>query len=274
MTLLLKQFSGFPNVGDRISTLIVEHVAQHPVATTGRDACTCSNLIAVGSIMHWADECSTLWGCGALDPRYPIKPPRRVLGVRGRLSADLLRRNHIDCPDIFGDPGVFLPELFSITPSGLIPIGFVPHCNDAKSPFTERCRREGIAILEVGFDPSAFVERLTACARVISSSLHGLVIAHAFGIPAAWIALSEMHGPGVSTDFKFFDYYSSFGISRDDIHPESAASSLERIVAQCQLPTERIDKEGLRAALRAVISELIDCAAVMKSGQNHARLSS
>jgi pyruvyltransferase len=256
MPIVLKQFSSWANVGDRISASIVEHVAGQPVITMPRERCSRPNLVGIGSIMSWSDDKSMLWGCGALDPSHPLQAPDRVLAVRGKLSADLLRRNGIPCPDVYGDPAVFLPEIYGANTNVSSDIGFVPHGRDRVSDFTERCRREGFRILDVGTDPEEFVTQLTACARIISSSLHGIIIAHTFGIPAAWIALSEMHGAGVNTDFKFYDYYSSVGISQGEIRPETQASSLESIVRSCQLAPLKIDKEALRRALLPAVDEL------------------
>jgi hypothetical protein len=90
----------------------------------------------------------------------------------------------------------------------------------------------------------------------VSSSLHGIIIAHSYGIPAAWIAISEIHGSGVSADFKFLDYYSSVGLSEREIRPVPPTESLARIVEHCQLAPTSIDKESLREALVSEIANL------------------
>jgi pyruvyltransferase len=50
-----------------------------------------------------------------------------------------------------------------------------------------------------------------SCERIVSSSLHGLVIADAYGIPNAW--LNSDGGAGGSRpgggEFKFYDYFAS-----------------------------------------------------------------
>lgn len=55
-----------------------------------------------------------------------------------------------------------------------------------------------------------WIDELCSCDCVISSSLHGLIIAEAYGIPTLWVKFSdEINGD----DFKFYDYYASIGLS-------------------------------------------------------------
>ena len=48
------------------------------------------------------------------------------------------------------------------------------------------------------------LKEIAACRRVVSSSLHGLVVAHSLGVPAAFV-----RAEGID-DFKFRDYFSAF----------------------------------------------------------------
>jgi hypothetical protein len=60
------------------------------------------------------------------------------------------------------------------------------------------------------FDPPAdVVGAIAGCDFVLSSSLHGLVVADSFGIPNAWLRVSDrQRGEG----FKYRDYYAAFGL--------------------------------------------------------------
>jgi hypothetical protein len=52
------------------------------------------------------------------------------------------------------------------------------------------------------------VEAITACHAILSSSLHGLIVAEAYGVPAAWMTITDkVKGGG----FKFCDYYLATG---------------------------------------------------------------
>ena len=49
---------------------------------------------------------------------------------------------------------------------------------------------------------------IAASARTVSSSLHGIVVSQAYGVPCAWVAADvALHGDGT----KFLDHYAALG---------------------------------------------------------------
>jgi pyruvyltransferase len=110
---------------------------------------------------------------------------------------------------VYGDPGVLVAELVPLRHTPDVPIGVVPHYSDRGSPWLDRCRALGIGVLDVLSPLEEFLLELQRCEVILSSSLHGIIFAHAYGRRAAWIELSDaVLGGG----FKFFDYYASIGI--------------------------------------------------------------
>jgi pyruvyltransferase len=163
-------------------------------------------LLAIGSIMTFAKDNDVVWGTG-FNGKYLKKSDHHfskidVRAVRGPLSRQYLLDNfNIDCPEIYGDPGLLVPYLFPefkknenpkrdyiIIPHykelSMFPKAKDPHVVYPTEPWDEVIRQ----ILDSKF--------------VISSSLHGLVIAEAYGIPARILRVSE-HEP----IFKYVDYY-------------------------------------------------------------------
>ena len=100
MTIYLKRFSAVPNVGDVLSARIVAGISRRDLSTIGETASARPNLIAAGSIAHWSDANSVLWGCGLVnDWIQPSAHPARVLAVRGSLTRaqlDRLRRSRVE----------------------------------------------------------------------------------------------------------------------------------------------------------------------------------
>jgi pyruvyltransferase len=211
------------------------------------------NLIGIGSIAHWSDEHSVLWGCGLIAADLPYRAPAEVLAVRGKLTRDDLTSRGVRCPDVLGDVGLLLPDLIVPSPARH-PVGLVPHYVDRASKFVERCRRDGVPLVDVHATPEVYVDQLTSCRRIVSSSLHGIVIAHAYGIEAVWVKISDrVHGDG----FKFFDYYSSLGIAIRDVPTMvPGVHSVGEMADACWLPDTLPDRMMLREVLERKTLEL------------------
>lgn len=243
---LLKQFVSTPNAGDLASAIIVSHVASCDVEVVGEAAAEAPNLIAIGSILHWADENSVIWGTGFIDETVTLAArPKSVLAVRGPLTWERLRQQGVSSPPIFGDPGVFLPQVYAKQPSHDA-LGLVPHYVDRSDPFVLEAAARGVKIIDVTAPIDQYAAALSSCERVLSSSLHGLVFAHAYGIPAAWIRLSNnVLGEG----FKFFDYYLSVGVKKNEVPILTPGRSIEALSQSCHIPACRIDEAALRNAL-------------------------
>src|SRR6478672_8501977 len=112
MTILLKQYAEVPNAGDAASKVVVEFLSGHKALVVGEDICDLPNLIAIGSIVHWADEKSWLWGCGFITADVQLAcRPYRILAVRGHLSRDRLRQDGLTVPSLVGDPGIFVSDI-------------------------------------------------------------------------------------------------------------------------------------------------------------------
>ncbi len=246
MSVYLKQFSEVPNVGDAIGARLVEAITGRAVRVVGEGPLLVPNLIAIGSIAHWSDEHSVLWGCGLIGRGVSFCPPAMVLALRGNLTRDHFVAQGINCGDLLGDAGLLLPEL--IAPAEPFHrVGLVPHYVDRDSAFVDVCRREGVPIIDVQGSPETYVEQLTSCHRIISSSLHGIILAHAYAIAAAWVVISDrVHGDG----FKFFDYYSSLGVKARDVPMLSPADgTIDQMMDKCWRPDALPDRAALRTAL-------------------------
>jgi pyruvyltransferase len=208
--LSLKCCTEIPNVGDQFSLALAERRFSNTIATVGPEPLAERNLLLGGSILQWADARSVVCGSGLLNGALqPFAPPARVTSVRGPLTAQVLRASGISCPDVYGDPGVLAARLYPSDTEPDVALGIVPHYVDAEAPWLARSRASEIVVLDVRQPPDRFLRELRRCEIVMSSSLHGIVFAHAYGRRALWIELSDLvHGDG----FKFFDYYASIGV--------------------------------------------------------------
>ncbi len=202
----LNWWNPIPNLGDAVSPLIVAHLSGRAVVHTGDRAR--GKLVAVGSILNRARDGDVVWGSGLISAESRPKGTRiLVTAVRGPRTAARLRGLGIDCPEVYGDPGCLLPRLYPrpLDAAPRFELGVIPHHRDQELLGPPD---PAIRVLDIMSGPEAFLAELWGCQRVVSSSLHGIIFAEAYGIPAHWLELSDrVLGGG----HKFADYYEGTG---------------------------------------------------------------
>jgi pyruvyltransferase len=184
----------------------VTHLSGRPVVHTGDRAR--GKLVAVGSILNRARDGDVVWGSGLISADSRPKGTRiRVTAVRGPRTGAIVRALGIECPAIYGDPGCLLPRLFR-RPAHATPrhaLGVIPHHRDQELLPPQD---PAVRFIDIMAGPDAFLAALWECERIVSSSLHGIIFAEAYGIPAHWLELSDrVLGGG----HKFADYYEGTG---------------------------------------------------------------
>lgn len=204
-------------------------------------------VIAVGSILEHADARTVVWGAGFIQPGQRLKNrPKAVLAVRGPLTRQQLLNQGIEAPEIYGDPALLLPRFYDPVISKQYIVGIVPHYVDKDHPWLKTLAKDPkVKIIDVEGDIFEFIHAIKACELVISSSLHGLICADAYGIPSSWIELSDgLLGGG----FKFQDYFAS--VHRNQHTPVRVGSvmTLAQVTAQVTPSQIRIDLEKLYQA--------------------------
>lgn len=238
---------GRKNFGDWLSPLLVGALSKREVVHASPRDC---DLVAVGSVLqrvrhHWWNRKLRIWGTGFIAPQAGVPGKHIYCAVRGRRTAAM-----IDAPvRHFGDPGLLAPLLLPghAEARKTCRVGIVPHYTERGDPgiaaLTYRLR--GSRIIDVLREPVAVLNDIAECEFVLSSSLHGLVVADAFGIPNAWLRPSaSIKGAA----FKFEDYYSVFDM------PSPAAETAEALSeARIEELAARYARPGLEERRKALI---------------------
>jgi len=173
------------------------------------------SFLTVGSILEFATQNSIVWGSGIISKEAVFTQPRKILAVRGQLTYKRAKELGYDLPEIFGDPGLLLPRVFKPKIDKKYSLGIVPHYVDYAEINNLYNRIQDILIINPLDDLENIVRKILSCRFVISSSLHGIILAHAYNIPVAWVTFSDkLKGDGT----KFLDHYSSVGI-QDNVSP-------------------------------------------------------
>ena len=190
------------NFGDMLSRVIVEWVAKRPVQMATFE--TPGKLIALGSLLHRTHSGDILWGTGrhgVWGTKYENEHIKNfknldVRAVRGPLTRRFLVKSGIDCPKTYGDPAILMPMIYPKEIAPTKEYGTIPHFAE-KSMFRD--------FIDVQNPWKQVIDEIVACKKIISSSLHGIIVAEAYGIPAIWLKCQD------EGDFKYRDYYWSTG---------------------------------------------------------------
>lgn len=202
-------FNGKYNFGDAINPILLKKLTGQEISWVDPKLYKKENYLAIGSVLESASESSIIWGSGFISQSgHCYKKPKRVCAVRGPLSREKLLQDNIDCPQIYGDPALILPMVYSPKIEKKFELGIVPHFVDRNDPWLKKMSKHPeIKILNIQDpDPYRFIDTLLSCNKIASSSLHGIIVADAYQIPSIWIEFSDkVLGDG----FKFLDYFAS-----------------------------------------------------------------
>jgi len=163
--------------------------------------------IVVGSIIHYADDKSTVWGAGLISEKHKPKGNPLIRAVRGPLTRSRLISMGMMCPEIYGDPALLYPRYYKPEIEKKHEIGIIPHYKDKNDPWV---LKQDAKIIDIQGDINKVVDEVCSCKTIISSSLHGVIMADAYGIPGYWVKISDKL---VGGNFKFKDYFAS--VKRD-----------------------------------------------------------
>ncbi len=201
------------NFGDWIGPYLFERVTQRQALfCKANRAGVRSVYFTTGSILHHikVPNVAVVWGSGIISGDTRFSAPREITAVRGPITRQRCIDLGYDCPEVFGDPGILMPLHYrsSVRPGSWI--GVVPHMVDHEIANELFRGVEDVKVINVCQDVEAFVDELCACEKIISSSLHGIILAHAYGLPAIRAIMSErIKGDGV----KYEDYCASIAPS-------------------------------------------------------------
>ncbi len=220
------------NFGDHLSLKLVERIVNSRVRVYQKNAPE-RKLLAIGSILYFASENDVIWGSGVNGKRLLRKDYNfsslDVRAVRGPLTRQyLIDHFQISCPEIYGDPALLMPYFFpEFKPSESPTYDYliIPHYSEiALFPKSEY---PNVVYPTEPWD--VVVGKIMDSKFVISSSLHGVVVAEAYGIPARLLKISD-HEPL----FKYQDYY--WGTNRQNF--EIAFSVEEALMLGGEVPFE------------------------------------
>lgn len=206
------------NWGDDVNKYLIERISGKKVVLYRCAWIHHTNYICIGSTLQWlGNRDAVVWGAG-LRESMPMKPCKKILAVRGPLTRSCLLNQGYDCPEIYGDPVLLFPRYYLPRVEKKYRIGFIPHFSELGSDALKYLESiEGAHLIHIQKYGSyeRFIDEVMSCEYILSSSLHGCIVADAYEIPNIWCKFTDYVAE--ENGFKFRDYYLSVGKNFD--HP-------------------------------------------------------
>lgn len=214
-------FNKQANFGDLLNTYIPNKLFNCNI--TYSDTLNCDACF-IGSILTPFLQLNTfykdlkplkIWGSGLIHPVNSHKKFIRkteIYALRGKLTKKLLETyNKTTYKNIvFGDPGLLCSKI--ILDENIqkeYNWGIIPHYADKNNLNLKKLQLSNSIILDISESPEILIPKVLKCKKIISSAMHGLILADSYCIPNIRMVLSDNI---VGGDLKYKDYYSVFDI--------------------------------------------------------------
>lgn len=196
------------NLGDWLALPIYDYMLKRFQLDKNKKVSKTKHLYTIGSLIMMGQQDATIWGSGILNTepdgmiwdrnKYRTLDPRCV---RGPETLRRLKENGIDVSNCkIGDPGVLMPLIYKPKEyAEKREYSVLIHTNLRK----EKIENE-IEILTDDWQKT--IDEIYNSKLIISSTLHGIILAEAYGVPAIMLNKIERNDK-----FKYDDYYHSTG---------------------------------------------------------------
>ncbi len=208
----------FKNFGDQLTPVILDYYGFTTVFAHYNPKYWFSGkakIVSVGTLLQGtpSDFDGIILGSGSTD--IPLSfPSAEILGVRGKLTQLNLKMENKKL--VLGDPGLLVSTIFPDIKIKSYKLGVIPHFFDKGDVIIEKYKKNFgnlVKIIDVQRDPLEVINDIKCCDNIISSSLHGLIVADSFGIPNIMYVIRSNIPP--IHDHKYRDYYSAFNTELD-----------------------------------------------------------
>lgn len=243
---------GLNNFGDCLQPDILKFYGLTPVYVSSINK---SDIILAGSILQWTPNnySGYIIGTGGDNTKYSF-PNATILAVRGRLTLSNIEGTTTKIK--LGDPGLLMSLVYPQKEEIRYKLGIVPHFVDKDKNVIKKWKNRfgsEVLFIDVLESPKEVIKNIKQCSAIISSSLHGLIIADAFHIPnIRFVDRNTMPTPFY--DYKFHDYYSSLDCESSFLEVNGEETLAELINSTTLKPKDKI--ETIQQSLNQI---MIDC---------------
>lgn len=189
-----------------------------------------------------------IWGTGFISYKDKdealYKKKINFCAVRGELSKKRIEKligKKLDNV-VLGDAGILASYILDELPEKKYDVGIIAHFKEKNELIFQKLYNKfpNATIIDVQDTPYNVTKKIAECKCIISSSLHGLIIADSLRVPNIHIVVTNnLLGDG----FKFDDYYSAYGLKHEYVDTnKDTINSLEEVKKSYKITDEMVDK--------------------------------
>lgn len=204
----LEWWSEKENLGDELAPIIYKWMLNKKKISAMKKIGETRHLLTVGSVIGMGNFNATIWGSGIHTLRtakITIKKEKfikyDIRAVRGPITRSILQLAGYSCPKIYGDPAILMPLIYSGKRGKCRDnVSIIKHITNDHSK-----EKNNYSYIKMNTtDYKKVIDQIINSKKIISSSLHGIILAEAYGVPAVFL------NKGMSNEkMKFFDWYLS-----------------------------------------------------------------
>ena len=201
------------NLGDSLGEVIIKFILDKAGIDIDTPVSKTKHLNCVGTNIHGSYQDATIWGSGTYPPRGRVdvflqKLSRRKLdvrAVRGPLTRKVLLELGHKCPEVYGDPAILMPLIYNPKTTEKKREKLVIPQFISERKFREQHPNDYMLSMNTA-DYQHVIDEIVSSEIVYTSSLHGIILAETYGVPAVFF-----RGLPQYKDFKYYDWYQSTG---------------------------------------------------------------
>lgn len=201
------------NLGDSLGPVIYSWMLERKSISENKRTKKKYHLLTCGSLIGVGNFDAVVWGSGAhviqnIESLLFMKGILQydVRAVRGPITRNILVSCGYRCPEIYGDPAIIMPLIYN-APSiekkyenSVVLHYYLKDSNFNQDRFS--CNYIDIATT----DYEKLVREILASNKIISSSLHGIILAESYGVPAVFLNTGGYVDDAL---IKYYDWYYS-----------------------------------------------------------------
>lgn len=168
-------------------------------------------VVAIGSVLQFVKKARCIiWGSGIISSDTTFSDAE-FTAVRGKKTVQRLKELGYNVPEVIGDPALLLPLIYQSSAIKKYKVGIIPHLAHYQS--LNHSKSDDTIVVNLLDPVEKVIEEICSCELTLSTSLHGIIVSHAYNIPSLWVNFKEANAKTIGgDDIKFEDYFSSVGI--------------------------------------------------------------